>query len=387
MTTTLSPIDAARALAAPAREAAAAMEAERRCAPELAAAFAEAGLFRLCVPRSLGGVEADPATIVRVIEEISTADASAGWCLMIGVTTGIVSGYLSEDAAREIYGRSPTVVTGGAFAPLGRATITGGGYRVSGRWPFGSGSQHCAWLMGGSVIVDGGKPRLLPSGAPDSRMMIFPASEVRILDTWTVSGLRGTGSHDFEVADVLVPAERSISIVSDRPREPGPLYKFPVFGLLALGVASVALGIARRAIDELADLAGAKVPTGSRRKLAERAMVQVAFAESEAALGAARAFLLGTVGEALAAAEAESEMPIAVRTRLRLAATHAARSAAAVVDRMYEAGGATSIYATSPLQRCFRDVHALTQHVMVAPITWEMTGRLLLGNETDISML
>ena len=221
--------------------------------------------------------------------------------------------------------------------------------------------------MGGCVVLDDGSPRLLPNGQPDSRMMLFPAAAVEILDTWTVSGLRGTGSHDIAVSDLLVPAGRSVSLITDRPRQPGPLYIFPVFGLLALGIAGVALGIARRAIDELIDLAGAKTPTGSRKRLGERAMVQMHVAEAEALLRSARAFLFDAIGDAWQAARGTGAISIAQRATLRLAATHATTSAAKVVDLMYNAGGGTSIYATSPLQRLFRDIHVVTQHMMVAP--------------------
>src|SRR5438552_1697647 len=172
----------------------------------------------MCVPRALGGGEVDPATMIRTIEIIAAADGAAGWSAMIGATSGVASAYLAEDAAREIYGSDPEVVSGGAFAPLGRATVVDGGYRVTGRWPFASGCEHCAWLMGGSVVLDGGQPRLLPSGMPDNRLMLFPAAQVRIIDTWDVAGLRGTGSHDIAVEDRFVPAARSLSLIADPPR-------------------------------------------------------------------------------------------------------------------------------------------------------------------------
>jgi alkylation response protein AidB-like acyl-CoA dehydrogenase len=217
--------------------------------------------------------------------------------------------------------------------------------------------------------------------------MLFPHSQAKIVDTWNVSGLRGTGSHDLEIHDLLVPAGRSTSIITDRPREQGPLYRFPVFGLLALGGAAVALGIARASIDELVRLAAAKVPTGGRRRLSERGVVQTELAEAEAMIGSARAFLFEACAQAWQAASAASELPIAARARLRLAATHATATSAKVVDLMYNAGGGTSIYAGSPLQRCFRDVHVVTQHVMVARATLELVGRILFGLETDTSML
>jgi alkylation response protein AidB-like acyl-CoA dehydrogenase len=287
--------------------------------------------------------------------------------------------------AREIY--EPDTVTGGVFAPRGQALVVDGGYRATGRWAFGSGSEHCAWLLGGCVVIDGGKPVLLGRGVPDSRMMLFPAHDVRIHDTWNVAGLCGTGSHDLEVVDVFVPAARAVSLVLDRPRVEGPLFRFPVFGLLALGIAAVATGIARTAIDELVALAGGKTPMGSKRVLAERGVVQMQVAQAEAALESSRAWLRTTVAEAWDAACATGAIPVPQRTALRLAATEATIRATRAVDLMYEAGGGTAIYASSPLQRCFRDVHVATQHAMVAPSTYELTGRLLLGLDTDTATL
>lgn len=349
--------------------------------------MAEVGLFRMCVPRRLGGLEVDVATLVRAIEEIAYADGSAGWCVMIGATSGVVSAYLAEEAAQEIYASSPQVVTGGVFAPFGEAATVAGGYRVSGRWPFASGCEHCAWLMGGSQISTDGQPRLLANGTPDSRLMLFPAAEAEVIDTWTVSGLRGTGSHDIAVRDLFVPASRSVSLTIDRPRQPGPLYAFPVFGLLALGIAGVALGVARNAIDELVRLAAGKTPTGARKRLADRAATQVEVAQAEATLRSARSFLFEGIAETWQAASAEGAISIQQRALLRLAATHAATSAARVVDLMYNAGGGTSIYASSPLQRCFRDIHVVTQHMMVGPATYELTGRLFLGVDVDATVL
>ncbi len=380
-------IAAARALAAGIRERADQIERERRLPAELVHALAEAGLFRLCVPRRLGGGEVDVATLVRAIEEIAYADGSAGWCVMIGATSGVVSAYLPEEAASEIYAGGSDLVTGGVFAPFGKAAAVAGGYRVSGRWPFASGCEHCAWLMGGSVITIDGKPQLLPSGAPDSRLLLFPAADVQVIDTWTVSGLRGTGSHDIAVSDLFVPTNRAVSLITDRPRHPGPLYAFPVFGLLALGIAGVGLGIARNAIDELVRLAVDKTPTGTRKRLAERATTQIEVAQAEAGLRSARAFLFQTISETWQAARTEGAISIQQRALLRLAASNAAAAAARVVDLMYNAGGGTSIYASSPLQRCFRDIHVVTQHMMVAPATYELTGRLFLGVDADTALL
>ena len=372
-------IESVRMLLPRIRAAADEIERARRVPLELVHALADAGVFRLCVPQALGGEEAHPGRLVEVIETIASADGSAGWCAMIGATSGIVSAYLPDDVAREIYGTDPRVVTGGVYAPSGKAVPEAEGYRVSGRWPFASGSEHCAWLMGGCLVRDGDAPR--------ARMMLFPAADAQIIDTWTVAGLRGTGSHDMAVDDLFVPAERSVSLTADRPRAGGALYAFPVFGLLASGIAAVALGIARAAIDELIRLAATKTPQGSRRSLAERGVVQAQVAEAEALARGGRALLADAIGDAWLAAEATGEIATPQRAALRLAATHATSSAARATDLMYNAAGGTSVYATSPLQRCFRDVHVATQHAMVAPATLELAGRILLGLDTDTTQL
>jgi hypothetical protein len=271
------------------------------------------------------------------------------------------SAYLPDTPATRVYGADPRIVTGGVFAPRGTAVPEQDGYRVAGRWPFASGSEHCAWLMGGCLVRG--------TGAPQARMMLFPATDARIVDTWNVAGLRGTGSHDMTVDDVFVPADRSVSIVTDRPRAQGTLYAFPVFGLLALGIAAVALGIARAAIDELVRLAREKSPYGSKRTLAERGVVQAELAQAEALVRSGRAFLHEAIERAWTAAEHDGTITTAERASLRLAATHATTSAAKATDLAYNAGGGTSIYASSPLQRCFRVVHVATQHAMVAGST------------------
>ena len=207
----------------------------------------------------------------------------------------------------------------------------------------------------------------------------MPIDSVEVIDTWSVSGLRGTGSHDMTVDEEFVPEARGVSLFTDRPREEGALYSFPLFGLLAVGIASVALGIARGAIDDLIALAGAKTPAASLKTLAKRPALQAEVARAEATLRAARALMIAEAQGAWAAAQAGEPISDQHRTGLRLAATHASGAAAEVVTAMYHAGGGSSIYDSSPLQRRLRDVHVATQHMMVAPMTLELTGRLLLG--------
>lgn len=367
-----SPLEAARRLAPLAL--AHAEEAERlRALPlPLATALKESGLPRMLVPAGVGGGEVSPRGMIEALEELALADASTAWCAMVSATAGFAAGYLEPAAAEELFGEG--AVAAGVYAPMGSAEADGDGYVVSGRWPFASFSAHCELLMGGVRTGDA------------SCLAVFPAADVRIVDTWHVSGLRGTGSNDMEVEALRVPAAHLVSLAAE-PEEEGPLYAFPVFGLLALGIAAVCLGISRAAIDDLRALAAEKRPGGSRRTLSERPVVQAEVSRAAAAVAAARALVMETVDRAWALAGAGDGVAVEERTRLRLAATHATRASAAAVDAMYDAGGGSSIYEQSALQRRFRDVHAATQHAMVAPATWELTGRLLLGLETDTAQL
>ncbi|MEC9346414.1 MAG: acyl-CoA dehydrogenase family protein [Pseudomonadota bacterium] len=361
-------------------------EAARRLPADLAASMAEAGLFRMMVPQAVGGLECSAAESLRVMERVAKADAAAGWCVMISATSAFKSGFVPEEVARQVYGQ-PGGIFGGVFAPMGRAVPEGDGYRLTGRWSWCSGSANCTWFSGGAVIMDDGKPRLLPNGAPDSRMMIFPMDSAELIDTWMAAGLAGTGSGDVAVKDIFVPATHAVSLMHDGAVAQGPLYRFPTFGLLALGIAAVALGNAAAAIDDLVDLAGAKKPAGGRRTLAERGMAQAELAQASAKLRSARAFAFEAVDRAWVRAEAGGELDTEMRADLRLAATHATRTAADVTRAMYDLGGGNSLFLTSPLQRRFRDAHAMTQHMMVAPSTWELTGRVAMGLPTDATFL
>lgn len=362
------------------------IEKGRRLPADLARTLAAAGMFRLSTPREIGGLEVDPATFLRTIETISEADASTGWCVMIGLTSSLNAAYLPVDVARRIFG-PPETITAGVFAPMGRALDAGDHYVLSGRWQWGSGAANASWLMGGAVVVADGEPRRLPNGAPDSRMLIFPAADARIIDSWNVSGLCGTGSGEFEVSELRVPKAHSVSLMTDRPVASGALYAFPVFGLLALGVAAVLLGNARAAVDELVELAGGKKPQGSARVLAERAMAQVTLAEAVARLRASRALFHEAVQQAWEKAQATGEVALAERASLRLAATHAARTSVAVTREMYELGGGSSVFPNCPLQRRMRDAYVGSQHMMIAPQTLELIGRFLMGLPTDASFL
>lgn len=365
------PVDSARDLASLAARTARQADTDRRLTPELAGALRESGLLRMLVPAALGGGEATPMGMVAAVEEMARADAAAGWCLAVAATSGVLGAYLPEEQAHEVFG-DPGGWVGGVFAPKGRATPAGDGrLEVSGRWAFASGVDHCDWLMGGCVVQD--------EDAAGPRLALVPAASARVLDTWDVAGLRGTGSHDFEVESVTVPYARTVSLTHDAPQSGGPLYAFPVFGLLALAIAAVGMGIARGAVEDLVELAGGKVPSMATRKLAEHPDTQIRLARAEARLRASRALVEAEVAEAWELALATGEVAIERRAGLRMAASHAMGTAAGVVDEMYALAGGSAVYAQSPLQRRFRDVHVATQHMLVNPSTWEFAGRVLLG--------
>lgn len=366
---------------------AAAMDEARRLPADLAAKLARAGVFRMITPKRFGGLELAPRDFVATVEALATANASAGWCAMIGATTAMNAAYMDPATAGEIYS-DPDIITGGVFAPMGKAVDAGDHYRVSGRWQWGSGSANCTWLCGGCTIWEEGEIRRLPSGAPDARMMVFPASDATLLDTWHVMGLKGTGSGDIEVKDIRVPKARSVSLVADQPHETGALFKFPAFGLLSLGVCAVALGNTRGSLDAFAGLATTKKSQGSSKTLAERQTMQAEFARCEAAWRAARAYLFDEIDKTWAIATGEEgAIPVERRAALRMACTHMTRTGADICRTLYDLGGGAALFEACDLQRRFRDAHAITQHIVTAPSTWELTGRILFGLPTDDGMV
>lgn len=362
------------------------MEQARRLPADLAKTIAQEGLFRLVTPAAYGGFECSPRQILDVLEELGKANASAAWCVMIGATTAMNAAYLAPEHAQDIYG-DPNTITGGVFAPMGRAVADGDDFIVSGRWSWGSGSANCSWLCGGAMIFDDGELRRLPSGRPDARMMIFPADEVELIDTWQVMGLMGTGSGDIAVDSIRVPQARSVSLVTDKPVIESALYKFPAFGLLALGVSAVAMGNAAGALAEFKSLAQAKKSQGSSRTLSERNTIQADYARYMAAFRSARAYLYDELDQTWDVAQQDGDIPVDQRAALRMACTHMVRTCADICRGVYDLGGGAALFLSSPLQRRFRDAHAMTQHIVTAPATWELTGRLLMDLETDTGMV
>ena len=372
----------AREISGLAREQAAETERGRRLSERLVAALRDSGLLRAGAPLEVEGSELAPSTALRCAEEVARGDASAGWCVSIAITSSLLAAYLPPDARDELFGGGKGIAAG-VWAPRGQARAVEGGVMVSGRWAFCSGITHADLLFAG-CFIDSDAPATGERPVPS--VVSVRKEDLEILDTWHTLGLRGTGSHDAVAHEVFVPAARVFSLF-DGPLLDRPLYRFPIYGFFALSIAAAALGNARATIDAFVDLAAGKVGLGSHRTLAQRAPTQAAAATAEAALGAARALYYQSIEAAWRAAQRDEPVSVALRNDLRLAATHAVRTSAEVARSMYDLAGGTAIYDQSPLQRHFRDAHTATAHFQVNEASRELSGRILLGQSVDASML
>lgn len=352
------------------------IEQARELPSSLVETMRQAGLFSLWLPKSLGGPELAAVDFVRIIEAISRADGSVGWCTAVGACYSCFAGYLDESIAREIYGDG-TAILAGTLNPTGKAVAVPGGYRVTGSWSYGSGIQHSNWALGNCRVFDAETARANPDGTPVMRLVIFPKREAQVLDTWRVSGLRGTGSHDFRVDGIFVPEQRAIVGFGGIPTQPGRLYSLP-FTIFSVSLVGVPLGLARAAIDALTELAESKKPMDSGQLLKDKPAIQAAVGRAEAILRAARAFLFEAV-QAMWDAAGSAGPTFHQRALVRLAITHVAESAKLVSNMMFEAGGGTSLYEEGRLARCWRDAHAVAQHIALTSNNYEYAGRVLLG--------
>ena len=380
MTQTHTLITRAREIAAQVAPRGAEIEALRRIPPDISKTLGEAGFYRMFVGEQVGGLEVSPGIAAQVVEAVAQGDAACGWVSFIAATSGLALARLTDDAARQLLARPDSLITG-VFAANGRATKVDGGFRVTGRWDWGSGSPNADWIGGGCVILQDGNPLTNSAGIPRNHMLFFPAADVVSLDTWHVSGLCGTGSTAWEVRDVFVPEHLAAGY--QVPRTPDrPLFRFPGFSPLAQGVGAVALGIARASLTEAVRVVSEKRRGGSTAPLAERPHVQLEIAKAEARLRSARAFFYETIDAAWDAAQSGDLVPISHSRDMRLAVNHAMAESIAVVDAMYALAGGTAVYGSSPLQRQIRDIHVASQHFMVSPNILETAGRLFLGLPT-----
>ncbi|MEH1102127.1 acyl-CoA dehydrogenase family protein [Micromonospora sp. CPCC 205561] len=358
------------------------IEAARGLPADLLDGLRGAGCFRMFVPRSHGGYEADPRTGLRVLERLARADGSTGWTVMIGAETPHLLAMLPRDRFDEIYADGPDVVVGGGFAPQGRAEPTDGGFRVTGRWAFASGSRHADWIFGNCVLADGGEAA---GAAPRMRSMLFPASRVTVHDTWHALGLRGTGSHDVEVTDAFCPTEESFDLFTGVPCVPGPGYVAPLVHFV-LHLGAVAVGIAQGALDDMVSLLdGGRQRLYARQSLADSPAFRLQLGRADLDVRAARALLRDLADELWAACATDPAAIPALHPRISAALPWVTERAAAAVDTCYRAGGGGAARDSSPLQRRFRDIHTFSQHAAAAEGWLANNGARLLGRPVELA--
>ena len=376
----IDPLARVRELAPSIVAAADTIERTRRIPEPLLTELHDARLFRMLLPRSVGGDELDPVTYVRAVEAASSHDGSVGWCLSIANSIGLIAPYLDIEIARRIWGDPRATCAWGPPNDC-MAKAVPGGYRVTGQWSFASGCRHSSWMGAhGNVVEPDGSLRLNRFGRPTIRTWLFPTEQATLLDTWDTIGLRGTASDSYRVDDLFVSEE--FSSTREDPelrREPGRLYAFPQQTLYSVGIACVALGLARGMLDAFIELACRKTPRGMVR-LADSGVVQAEVAKCEARLGAARAYLCDTLAEIYETADSVAPIDIPSRGRVRLAGTHAISTAVSVADYAYKTAGVDAIFPGSPFMRRFRDIHTVSQQIQSRDVHFETCGQILLGN-------
>jgi alkylation response protein AidB-like acyl-CoA dehydrogenase len=368
---------AARSLLPLVREYAGEAERERKLPLVLVQAFKEAGLFRMCLPACIGGDDLDPMRALDVIEELATADGSVAWAVMVASQAALFLNFWEQDTV------TATFTGDDIFAgTLGRmqAVPVDGGYRVSGQAAFASGSTHATWISGIFQVMDGDQPRAREDGSPEIRWMLIPASACTILDTWHTTGLRGTGSFDWQVRDVFVAdALATEPFPIDRfPRWGGPSMKGPFVWPMR---GALALGMARHAIDALCELAATRKPRPAQVLLRELPRAQDAVARAEAEVAAARLYLYDTVSRCYETLRAGLRLSERERASMPLATVHTVTACLHAIESMYRLGGGHTIYESNPIERCFRDINTLMADQSAAPWAMEAAGRVFLGLE------
>jgi len=362
------------------------IEREQRFPRALVEKMREAGLYRMVIPRSLGGYQADALTYLRAVELMAEGCGSVGWNLANNGIVQLVSLGLPDEGVHEIYAQSPsTPGAGTAVQGGGQAVPVEGGYRVTGRWSFGSGSPEASWMLGSFQILDDGKPRLSPEGRPLYWRGFFSRAEVEIVPgSWDVTGLRGTGSFDWTVHDVFLPERRTmvhagVPLDNQWDRWPGVTYSLPTQCWIGPHHSAVITGIARAGIDALIELAGGKTPRGRTGLLCDNPQVQDAVGRADAILNAGRAYRSAMITELWNSVAAGKGTTLEQRARCRLASTYAADSARQAIDLVYRHGGSTSFKRDSRLAECWRDLHTVGQTVTLAPEWYPIGGRVYLG--------
>ena len=374
------PVARAQALCPLLQGAAPRIDAARELPTEVLDALFDAGMFRLLVPRSCNGSELAPAVYIRCVEAIAMGDASAAWCVNQGAVSMMSAAYVNLDVAREVFGGERDVLAWG-YGPNGKAVRTDGGWRVSGKWAFASGSRHASWLGAHCICCDeSGTPLRGPEGKPWERTALFRRAQAEIDDIWFVVGLRGTGSDSYAVGDLFVDeAHMFTRDYAGERREPGPLYRFAQMQLYASGFACVALGIARQALDRFIALAASKAPAQSQTRLRDNNAIQQIVGYSDARLKAARAWLVRLLEEVYEAASQTGHVTLDQRMTVRQASTYAIHEARDVVHAIYHEAGSTAVFDDQPFERLLRDINSVSQQLQGRRAHFETVGQHLMG--------
>ncbi|MFI1582237.1 acyl-CoA dehydrogenase family protein [Embleya sp. NPDC020630] len=373
----------ARAVAPVLREEADANERGRRLTPRAVDALRSTGVFRMAMPRAWGGPEVDIRTQTRIVEELSAADGAAGWCAMIGSDGGYYSSALDDAVGRKLYPDLDSI-TAGWIVPAGRLHRVDGGYRLTGRWQFGSGCTHADVIIGGAIVYEDGAPAHTDDGRPEARVALLRAEQFEILDTWHTTGLAGSGSHDYRIDDVLVPAEQTFRFrdLRERRRE-GVLYAWP--GMFFANLPGVPLGIARAALEAAEDLLADKIAVPEMRPAREDPRVRTGVAQAHAMVGAARSHLYDVLGELWSALEQGTEPSLRLRAALVGGYMHTIRTCRDAAGVLSDVVGSASIYRGCPIERHTRDLTTISQHLMGQPKIMEMAGAMWLGVERALT--
>ena len=379
---TLSPLEAARKIAPLVRENAGEIEKTRELPRPVFVAIADAGLFLLCVPKSLGGGEIDFPTQIRIAEVLGLADASTAWAVDQGMTFASFSAYMQPDAAREIWTNTPRSVVSNTPEPSGKAIVVPGGYRVSGRHGFSTGSRHANWVASQAQVIENGEARLR-DGKPELRFCFVPREQVEVLDTWHTRGMRGTGTNHFELKDVFVPEAHTVYTTKPPRITDGKRFHIPQTLVFAAGDGIVALAVARNCINDFCELAGSKAPHRMVGLLRDQPIAQYNVGECEAQLNSAHAYLMDSVDKIWDDVMRTGDPSMESRVAVRLSGTHAIRVAAKIVESIYADCGATAIFEGNAIQRYFQDVHVITQHMQGRRVHYEMIGKYRLGLPID----
>jgi len=379
-----TPLAKARLLANDIAAASDDIERTRRIPPALLDKLHEARLCRMLLPRSVDGDEINPGAYLQTIEEISRHDASVGWNLFVANSAALLVPHMPAETAKTIFADPRALI---AWGPPDKhiAKVVKGGYRLSGRWSFASGCRNATWMGAHCRLQEpDGSLRKHPDGRSMVLSFLFPVEQAKLIDTWDTIGLRGTASDTYELDDIFVPeAFTGTREHPDESREPGALYAFPQQAIYAVGVAGVALGIARAMLEAFIELAADKTPRGLSR-MAENAGVQAGVAKSEARIGAARAYLLEILNEITARAPRDRAIDVQDRARVRLATTNAIHGSIETADWLYKNAGVNAIFPGSPYERRFRDIHTLSQQIQSRYAHYEAVGSILLGNPPSV---